>query len=63
MKKAILAIVAIMLIATGCLAAAGITEKKTDVISGFLSKKGLFFDARLKLNDEFRTEFEFDNYS
>ena len=30
MKKAILAIVAIMLIATGCLAAAGITEKKTD---------------------------------
>ncbi|SOB92133.1 DNA topoisomerase III [Pseudobutyrivibrio ruminis] len=40
-----------------------ILEKKTDVISGFLSKKGLFFDARLKLNDECRTEFEFDNYS
>ncbi len=40
-----------------------ITEKKTDVISGFLSKKGLFFDARLKLNDEFRTEFEFENYN
>lgn len=40
-----------------------ITEKKTDVISGFLSKKGLFFDARLKLNDEFRVEFEFENYN
>ncbi|MCR4831424.1 MAG: topoisomerase C-terminal repeat-containing protein [Pseudobutyrivibrio sp.] len=40
-----------------------ITEKKTDVISGFLSKKGLFFDARIKLNDEFRTEFEFENYN
>jgi len=40
-----------------------ITEKKTDVITGFLSKKGLFFDARLKLNDEFRTEFEFENYT
>ena len=34
-----------------------------DVISGFLSKKGLFFDARIKLNDEFRTEFEFENYN
>ena len=40
-----------------------ITEKKTDVITGFLSKKGLFFDARVKLNDEFRTEFEFENYN
>ena len=40
-----------------------ILEKKTDVITGFLSKKGLFFDARLKLNDEFRTEFEFENYN
>ncbi|MCR4567677.1 MAG: topoisomerase C-terminal repeat-containing protein [Pseudobutyrivibrio sp.] len=40
-----------------------ITEKKTDLISGFLSKKGLFFDARLKLNEECRTEFEFENYS
>ena len=40
-----------------------ITEKKTDVISGFLSKKGLFFDARVKLNDEFRTEFEFENFN
>jgi len=40
-----------------------INEKKTDFISGFLSKKGLFFDARLKLNEEGRTEFEFENYS
>lgn len=40
-----------------------IKEKRTDVITGFLSKKGLFFDARLKLNDEFRTEFEFENYN
>ncbi|MBQ7148931.1 MAG: topoisomerase C-terminal repeat-containing protein [Pseudobutyrivibrio sp.] len=40
-----------------------ITEKKTDVITGFLSKKGLFFDARLKLNEECRTEFEFENYN
>jgi len=40
-----------------------ITEKKTDVITGFLSKKGLYFDARLKLNDECRTEFEFENYN
>ncbi len=40
-----------------------IVDKKTDVINGFLSKKGLFFDARLKLNDEFRTEFEFENYN
>ena len=29
-----------------------IKEKRTDVISGFLSKKGLYFDARLKLNPE-----------
>ena len=40
-----------------------IKEKQTDVITGFLSKKGLFFDARLKLNDEFRTEFVFENYN
>lgn len=40
-----------------------VTEKRTDIITGFLSKKGLFFDARLKLNDEYRTEFEFDSYS
>ena len=39
-----------------------IKEKKTDVITGFLSKKGLYFDARLKLNDECRTEFEFENF-
>ena len=40
-----------------------IKEKRTDVITGFLSKKGLYFDARLKLNDECRTEFEFENYN
>ena len=40
-----------------------INEKQTDVISGFLSKKGLFFDARIKLNDECRTEFVFENYN
>lgn len=40
-----------------------IKEKRTDVITGFLSKKGLFFDARIKLNVEFRTEFEFENYN
>ncbi len=40
-----------------------ITEKKTDLITGFLSKKGLFFDARLKLNEEFKVEFEFENYN
>ena len=40
-----------------------VNEKRTDVITGFLSKKGLFFDARVKLNDEFRTEFEFENYN
>ncbi|QFJ55766.1 type IA DNA topoisomerase [Pseudobutyrivibrio xylanivorans] len=39
-----------------------INEKKTDLITGFLSKKGLYFDARLKLNDDCRTEFEFENY-
>jgi len=40
-----------------------IKEKRTDVINGFLSKKGLYFDARLKLNDDCRTEFEFENYN
>ncbi len=40
-----------------------IKEKRTDVISGFLSKKGLFFDARIKLDDDCKTVFEFENYS
>ncbi len=40
-----------------------IKEKRTDVIAGFLSKKGLFFDARLKLNEECRVEFDFENYN
>ncbi len=40
-----------------------IKEKRTDVISGFLSKKGLYFDARLKLNPEFRAEFDFENFN
>lgn len=39
-----------------------IKEKKTDVISGFLSRKGLFFDARLKLNEENKIEFDFEQF-
>ncbi|MCR4693957.1 MAG: topoisomerase C-terminal repeat-containing protein [Pseudobutyrivibrio sp.] len=40
-----------------------IKEKKTDVISGFLSRKGLYFDARVKLDENFKTTFEFENYN
>ena len=39
-----------------------IKEKKTDLISGFLSKKGLYFDAHLKLDDENKVVFEFDQF-
>jgi len=39
-----------------------IKEKKTDLISGFLSKKGLFFDARLKLDEENKVVFEFEQF-
>lgn len=40
-----------------------IKEKKSDVISGFLSKKGVFFDARLKLEEDCRISFDFEQYS
>ena len=40
-----------------------INEKRTDVITGFLSKKGLYFDARIKLDENCKTVFEFENYS
>ncbi|MCR5256110.1 MAG: topoisomerase C-terminal repeat-containing protein [Acetatifactor sp.] len=33
---------------------------KTDIINEFLSKKGLYFDARLKLNDEKNIVFDFE---
>lgn len=38
-------------------------EKKSDTISGFLSKKGVFFDAKLKLDEENRITFDFEQYS
>ena len=34
-------------------------KRTTDLISGFTSKQGKKFDAILKLNDEFKTEFSF----
>lgn len=40
-----------------------ITEKKTDTISGFLSKKGLFFDARLKLDEDNKVVFDFEQFT
>ena len=40
-----------------------ILEKKTDIISGFLSKKGLFFDARLKLDEENKVVFDFEQFT
>lgn len=40
-----------------------ITEKKTDIIKGFLSSKGLFFDARLKLDEESKVVFDFEQYN
>ncbi len=39
-----------------------ITDKKTDIIEGFLSKKGLYFNARLKLDDECKVIFDFDQF-
>lgn len=38
-----------------------LAEKRTDVISGFLSKKGSYFDARLKLDENNNIVFDFDN--
>lgn len=35
-------------------------EKKTDVITGFKSKKGSSFDAALKLTEDFKVEFDFN---
>nr|MCR5468171.1 topoisomerase C-terminal repeat-containing protein [Lachnospiraceae bacterium] len=40
-----------------------ISEKKTDVITGFLSQKGLYFDARLKLDEENKVVFDFSQYN
>ena len=36
-----------------------LTEKKTDVIHGFVAKTGMMFDAPLKLTDEGKIEFDF----
>lgn len=36
-----------------------LTTGKTDIITGFLSKKGLFFDASLMLNEEKNVVFDF----
>lgn len=36
-----------------------LTTGKTDIITGFLSKKGLFFDAALMLNEEKNVVFDF----
>lgn len=39
-----------------------ILKKKTsDPLEGFVSKKGKSFNAKLKLNDQYKIEFEFDN--
>ncbi|MCR5272252.1 MAG: topoisomerase C-terminal repeat-containing protein [Lachnospiraceae bacterium] len=40
-----------------------VKEKKTDLITGFLSSKGLYFDARLKLDEECKVVFDFDQFS
>lgn len=36
-----------------------IEKKKTDVISGFLSKAGMYFDAPLRLSEDGKVEFDF----
>ena len=36
-----------------------LTEKKTDVIKGFVAKTGMLFDAPLRLTEEGRVEFDF----
>lgn len=38
-----------------------IKEKQTDLMSGFLSQKGVFFDARLKLEEDGKVSFAFDS--
>lgn len=38
-----------------------ISSKRTNVIKGFISKSGKPFDASLKINDDGKTEFVFDN--
>lgn len=38
-----------------------VTDKETDKISGFMSKKGTTFDAKLKFDENFNLVFEFDN--
>lgn len=37
-----------------------INEKSTDKIQGFLSKKGSLFDAKLKFDENFNVQFEFE---
>ncbi|MBR5356775.1 MAG: topoisomerase C-terminal repeat-containing protein, partial [Lachnospiraceae bacterium] len=37
-----------------------LNDKKTDIITGFLSKKGLFFDASLKLDENNAVVFDFN---
>ncbi len=36
-----------------------LTEKKTDIISGFVAKTGMRFDAPLKLTEDFKVVFDF----
>ena len=36
-----------------------LTEKKTDVIKGFVAKTGMMFDAPLRLSEEGKVEFDF----
>lgn len=38
-----------------------ITEKETDLIQGFTSKKGSLFDAKLKMDENFQISFSFEN--
>ncbi len=38
-------------------------EKKSDIITGFLSKKGIYFDAALKIDENGNVVFDFDNNS
>ncbi len=37
-----------------------VTDKETDKITGFLSKKGSLFDAKLKFDENFNVVFDFD---
>ena len=37
-----------------------LTDKETDKISGFISKKGSAFEARLKFDENYNVTFNFD---